>query len=55
MLANLGFYENHMYSESNRIETVAKYYVFVKCFQVSGGRGNFLSPEKKKKKKKKKL
>ena len=30
MLANLGFYENHMYSESNGIETVAKYYVFVK-------------------------
>ena len=34
MLANLGFYENHMYSESYGIETVAKYYVFVKWFQV---------------------
>ena len=30
ILANLGFYENHMYIESNGIETVAKYYVFVK-------------------------
>ena len=46
MLATLDFYENHMYSESNGIETVARHYVFVKWFQVLGDGGNCLSPEK---------
>ena len=46
MLANLGFYENQMYSELNGIEIVAKYYVFVKWFQVFVGSGNVMSPEK---------